>query len=111
MAKKASKKTNEKTGTKAGSAWFDGASSALLIAEQAKRLESFLAALADGRIDDAEMQAQEARLVNVMKEVEPLLDEKLHAKVTALLVELTAYDMMQALYAVQQSRPKTKFRG
>ena len=43
--------------------------------------------------------------------VEPLLDEKLHAKVTQLLCELTAYDIMQAVHTMQQARPKTAFRG
>jgi hypothetical protein len=46
-----------------------------------------------------------------MREVEPLLDEKLHAKVTQLLCELTAYDIMHAVYTMQQARPKTAFRG
>jgi hypothetical protein len=46
-----------------------------------------------------------------MREVEPLLDSKLHAKVTQLLCELTAYDIMQTVYTMQQSRPKAAFRG
>jgi hypothetical protein len=41
-----------------------------------------------------------------MKEVEPMLDDKQHAKVTQLLCELTAYDIMQTLHGVQQARPK-----
>ena len=82
-----------------------------IFAERARRLETFLAAMADGRIDEAELEAQEQRLVQVMREVEPLLDEKLHAKVTQLLCELTAYDIMQAVHTMQQARPKTAFRG
>jgi hypothetical protein len=46
-----------------------------------------------------------------MKEVEPQLDGKLHEQVTNLLCELTAYDMMQLLNMMQQSRPMSKFRG
>jgi hypothetical protein len=49
--------------------------------------------------------------VKLMKEIEPKLDPTLHAKVTELLCELTAYDMMQAFNLLQQSRPKTAFRG
>ena len=37
--------------------------------------------------------------------------DALHAKITALLCELTAYDLMQTLYQMQQSRPRTVFRG
>jgi len=93
------------------SQWLDENTDEPMIAERAQRLEAFLAAMADGKIDEDELQAQEQRLVQVMREVEPLLDEKLHGKVTQLLCELTAYDIMQAVYTMQQARPKTAFRG
>ena len=93
------------------SSWFDESSQTPLIAEQAQRLETFLAAMADGRIDADELKQQETRLVALMKEVEPQLDDALHAKVTQLLCELTAYDLMQVLSTVTQARPKTVFRG
>src|SRR5512140_2593491 len=92
------------------SSWFDETTHEPLIAEQARRLDSFLAALADGQIDESELQAQEERLVTLMRDIEPQLDAPLHAKVTQLLCELTAYDIMQSLHALQQSRPKTVFR-
>ena len=92
-------------------AWFDESSSTPIIAEQSQRLESFLAAMADGIVDDQEVMAQEARLVEIMKEVEPLLDDQLHEKVTNLLLELTAYDLMQMMNVMQKARPKTVFRG
>jgi hypothetical protein len=93
------------------SSWFDEQTQAPLIAEQAQRLESFLAAMADGRIDQSELQAQEERLVALMRNIEPQLDASLHGQVTQLLCELTAYDLMQSLHALQQARPKTVFRG
>ena len=98
------------TATKASS-WFDETSTTPLISEQAKKLDSFLAAIADGQVTAAELKDQEARLVKLMKEIEPKLDPTLHAKVTELLCELTAYDMMQAFNMMHQSRPKTTFRG
>jgi hypothetical protein len=98
------------TATKASS-WFDEGSNTPLISEQAKKLDSFLAAIADGKVTNAELKDQESRLVKLMKEIEPKLDAPLHAKVTELLCELTAYDMMQAFHMMQQSRPKTTFRG
>jgi len=91
--------------------WLDEDTDEPLIAEQAQRLEAFLAALADGRVDEAELQAQQQRLAQAMREVEPLLDESLHAKVTQLLCELTAYDIMHAVHTMQQARPQTAFRG
>ena len=93
------------------SAWLDETSSAPAISEKAQQMESFLAAMADGRVDASEVEAQEARLVELMKEVEPLLDDDLHEKVTQLLCELTAYDLMQVLHSMHQARPKTEFRG
>jgi hypothetical protein len=96
---------------RSASAWFDEASHAPIIAEQARRLDSFLSTMADGKVEVAEIKAQEERLVKLMKEIEPLLDDKLHAKVTELLCELTAYDLMQTLHKIQDARPKTTFRG
>jgi len=93
------------------SSWFDVASHKPLIAEQARRLKTFLAAVADGVIDEAELKAQEKRLVEVMRQVEPLLSPELHARLTRLLCELTAYDLMQVMHSFHQARPKTVFRG
>ncbi|NLS91702.1 MAG: hypothetical protein GXX96_05925 [Planctomycetaceae bacterium] len=93
------------------SAWFDESTSTPILAKQAQRLESFLAAVADGVIDESELQSQEARLVKAMKEVEPLLDAQVHEKVTGLLLELAAYDLMQVMHAMHKARPKTVFQG
>jgi len=46
-----------------------------------------------------------------MKEVEPLLSPEAHEKVTRLLCEVTAYDLMNAFHMAGKSRPVTKFRG
>ena len=91
--------------------WVDEKSEVPLIEQYARQLDSFISALADGRVEEAEIQAQEARLVKLMKEIEPQLDDALHAKITQLLCELTAYDLMQMLHAIQAARPKTTFRG
>jgi hypothetical protein len=93
------------------SSWFDEATQTPLIEHSARQLESFVAAAADGRIDASELKAQEGRLVALMREIEPKLDDVLHEKVTHLLCELTAYDLMQMLHAMQEARPKTAFRG
>src|SRR3954447_23557854 len=93
------------------SAWFDETSHESLIAAQAQRVDSFLQAIADGKVTDEEVKTQEARVVKLMKEIEPQLDAKLHEQVTQLLCEVTAYDMMQSLNMMQSARPATKFRG
>ncbi|HJS08881.1 MAG TPA: hypothetical protein VJ809_14535 [Pirellulales bacterium] len=93
------------------SKWFDEASDTPIIAEQSRRLDSFLAAVADGRVDKRELEEQEQRLVTLMREIEPQLEPAMHDKVTQLLCELTAYDMMNVMNMMQQARPATKFRG
>jgi hypothetical protein len=93
------------------SKWFDEASDTPIIAEQSRRLDSFLAAVADGRVDKRELEEQEQRLVTLMREIEPQLEPAMHDTVTQLLCELTAYDMMNVMNMMQQARPATKFRG
>lgn len=126
-AKKAKVATNKKAGVvqkaavspqakpaakKGGkSKWFDEATNLPLIAEKAKQLKGFLGAVADGVVEKKELKAQEERLVQAMKEVEPLLNAEQHAKVTELLCELTAYDLMQVMHAFHKARPQTQFHG
>jgi hypothetical protein len=67
--------------------------------------------MADGVIDEDELQGQEKKLVSLMKKIEPQLDDPLHEQVTELLCEITVYDMMQMLVHLQDSRPECQFRG
>lgn len=90
--------------------WVDPDTNDPLIDDYAKQLQSFMRAFQDGVISDKEISDQEARLVDLMKEVEEMLDDKTHAKVTRLLCELTAYDIMQLTYEMQQARA-TMFKG
>ena len=110
MAKKPAAKKTAKAPDKKRQSWLS-ASGAPLIDDYARKLGTFMEALADGEVDDGEVKAQEDRLVKLMKSVEPLLDDGLHAKVTRLLCELTAYDIMQILNSMHKARPKGKFRG
>lgn len=98
-------------GRSAPSSWLDADSHQPVIDRYARRLAPFVEAMADGKIDEAEVTAQEKRLVKLMKEVEPELPGALHAKVTQLLCELTAYDLMRILHTMDQARPKTVFQG
>lgn len=91
--------------------WFDEKTSAPLIDGYARQLKSFIQTMADGKVEEHEVKAQEKRLVELMKEIEPKLDDEMHAKITQLLCELTAYDIMQILYQMEQARPKTQFVG
>ncbi len=90
--------------------WIDPETNEPLIDEYAKQLESFVRAFEDGVISDKEISDQEARLTEVMTEVESILDDQTHAKVTRLLCELNAYDIMQFTYEMQKARA-AMFRG
>lgn len=83
----------------------------IAIEDQARRLTSFMEAMADGIISRDELAGQEERVVTLMKAIEPKLDDALHAEVTALLCELTAYDIMKLLCSMQEARSKTVFKG
>lgn len=100
--------TNKGTGRQS---WLDDKSQTSLIDEYTQRLTSFMAAMADGLIEPHELADQEQRLVALMKQVEPALPDALHAQVTQLLCELTAYNVMQTLHQLQEARPKSAFRG
>lgn len=101
----------KKSDTPQRQSWFDEQTHAPLIEKYARQLDSFVTAMADGKIEPSELKTQEERLVKLMKEIEPQLEDSLHAKVTQLLCELTAYDLMQLVFAMQAARPKTVFRG
>jgi hypothetical protein len=105
MAKKKSPKGGDRTD------WLDPSSETPLIGQYAERLGSFLEAMADGRIEAQELKAQQDRVVALMKDVEPKLDDALHEQVTHLLCELSAYNIMHTLHQLMEARPTTKFRG
>jgi hypothetical protein len=91
--------------------WLDPRTKTPLIDNYARQMSSFLKAMADGVIDEKEVKAQEARLVGLMKKVEPKLDDELHEKVTQLLCQLTVYDLMQTMTALHKNRPAHTFHG
>jgi hypothetical protein len=91
--------------------WLDEQAQVPVIDRAARQLDSFVAALADGVVEENEVAAQERRLVKLMREVEPQLKGELHGLVTRLLAELTAYDIMRILHEMHAARPKTAFRG
>jgi hypothetical protein len=46
-----------------------------------------------------------------MKDVEPALSDEQHAKVTRLLVEMSAYNIMRLLHELQARRLQKAFGG
>ncbi len=89
--------------------WFDEKAEHPLIQEQVTKLESFTAAMEDGIVSKQEVTGQEQRLVAAMKKLEAELSEDLHGKVTIVLVELTAYNVMRLLHELQTERARLAF--
>jgi predicted transcriptional regulator len=89
--------------------WFDDKAELPLIQEHLKKLDSFTNALADGVVSKQELSGQEQRLVAAMKKVEGELSDDVHAKVTTLLVELSAYNVMRLLHELQTEHARMAF--
>jgi predicted transcriptional regulator len=89
--------------------WFDDKAEHEAIQERVSKLDSFTSALADGVVSKQELSGQEQRLVSAMKTVEAELSDDLHAKVTTVLVELTAYNVMRLLHELQSERQRMAF--
>jgi hypothetical protein len=93
----------------ARTSWFDDKAEHEGIQEKAQKLDSFTSALADGVVSKQEVDGQEKRLVAAMKTLEPALSDDLHAKVTAVLVELSAYNIMRLLHELHAERARMAF--
>jgi hypothetical protein len=84
--------------------WFDDTRDLPLIDEQVNKLTHFVNSMADGVIEKSELDTQQAALVAAMKAVEPGLNDAQHAKVTQLMLELSAYNIMRLLHELQTTR-------
>ena len=85
--------------------WLDEKGETTLIDGYAQQSSDFIQAMADGTIDKDEVDQQEAKLVALMKKIEPSLSDEQHAEITELLCELSAFNVMQMLNVIHQSRP------
>jgi hypothetical protein len=90
--------------------WFDDKAGTEQIQERVHKLDSFTSALADGVVTKQELETQEKRLVDAMKAAESLLNDEQHGKVTTVLVELTAYNIMRLLHELQAERTRMAIR-
>jgi hypothetical protein len=89
--------------------WFDENAQHPSIHEKVENLKSFTDAMADGVIEKKELDAQEQRLVAAMKALEPSLSDDQHAKATAMMIELSAYNVMRLLHELHAERARMVF--
>ena len=93
----------------ARTSWFDEKAEHPAIQERVSKLESFTSA--DGVVTKQELAGQEQRLVAAMKNVEAELSDPIHSKVTTVLVELTAYNVMRLLHELHTERLRMAVKG
>jgi hypothetical protein len=91
--------------------WFDDSTHLPVIDEQAQKLDSFVQAMADGVIEKAELEEQQESLIRIMKAVESDLTDEQHAKITQLLIELSAYNIMRLLHELQTEKLQRALAG
>jgi predicted transcriptional regulator len=93
----------------ARASWFDDTAEHPVIQEQVEKLASFTSAMEDGVISTQELNGQEQRVVAAMKKIEGELNDDLHSKVTTMLVEMTAYNVMRLLHELQIEHTRRAF--
>lgn len=84
--------------------WLDEETDLPALEEHVQQLEHFTNSLADGVVDATELAKQNDAVVAAMKAVQDELSDAQHAKVTKLLVELTALNIMQTLHELTGDR-------
>ena len=89
--------------------WLDEKTNVPVIDEQVQKLATFVDAMADGVIDQGELEKQQSSVVHAMKAVQGDLNDDQHEKVTRLLIELSAYNIMRLLNELQHTRLQRAF--
>lgn len=89
--------------------WLDDTATVPVIDEQVQKLSSFVDAMADGVIERTELEKQQSSVVQAMKAVQGDLNDAQHEKVTRLLIEMSAYNVMRLLHELQQTRLQRAF--
>jgi hypothetical protein len=93
----------------ARTSWFDEKAEYPIIQEEVTKLKSFTDAMADGVVEKQELTSQEQRLVAAMQRLEPELSDELHDRVTTVLIELSAYNIMRLLHELHAQHARMAF--
>jgi hypothetical protein len=68
------------------------------------QIESWRKAMADGRLDASEVEAQRQKVAGLLKELEPTLTDEQHARLTDILGEMAVLQAMQSALVQAQKR-------
>jgi hypothetical protein len=83
--------------------WFDENNRAAFD-RHIQQMTGWQQAMADGRVDASEMEAQARRVADALRALEPTLNDEQHARVTEVLSEIAVLHAMQAWLAQSQRR-------
>lgn len=84
--------------------WLDENTDVPALEEHVAKLQHFTDSMADGIIDDEELNKQNEALATAMRAVQDDLTDEQHKKVTTLLVETMAFSIMSTLHGLAASR-------
>jgi hypothetical protein len=87
--------------------WFDQETGSILLSEYFQRMDSWQRAMADGKITAEEIRDQSSKVIELLKEVEPMVNEAEHQLITEALYEMAVLQAMQAS-AVTSSLQKSE---
>ena len=91
--------------------WLDEDTNVPALEEQVGKLQHFTDSMADGIIDKDELTTQNKAVVSAMEAVQDELSDEQHAKVTTLLAELTALNIMTTIHELAVSRLRKTLEG
>lgn len=78
-------------------AWFEGSD-----AFRIERLESWQQAIEDGVIEPHEVAEQKTRVVDLLRQLEPMLDDAQHEQVTRVLEEWAVLQAMHGTLLIEE---------
>lgn len=85
--------------------WFDPETGELVFPRDAEQRDSWRAAMAEGAVTPAALRAQQERVADLLRRVEPLVPDEAHAPLTEALAEVAVLYGLQSIHLVQQLRP------
>lgn len=91
--------------------WLDEDTDVPALEEHVAKLDHFMTSMADGIIDDEELNKQHEALATAMRAVQNDLTDEQHGKVTTLLVETIAFSIMSTLHRLAASRQQETSDG
>jgi len=79
----------------ASTGWFDEATGQVSLTQYFQQLASWQSAIADGEISPEELRAQGELVINLLREIEPLVTPQQHRQISTLLSEWAVLHAMQ----------------